>query len=89
MAARDFDATATPRDVVAALGLKTRTRYFVQNVAAAGTLYMRRQTGQPAATARALCMEPSGYGHFEVDTGEGLWVWTDEPDVAVIIDDAP
>ena len=84
----DFDATQTPVDVVAALGLTQGTRYTGQNVDALGTLYIREQVAVPVPTDRAFRIQSGGEFSLRPD-GEPIWFWTDEASgCAVILGDA-
>ena len=73
----DFDATQTPVDVVAALGLTQGTRYTGQNVSGTATLFAREATAPPAVTDRAFRVESAG--QFTIrPSGPPIWCWTDE-----------
>ena len=78
MAAQDFDATNTPRDLVAALGLAAGTKYLIQNVSTVATLRVREAASAPAATARAFKVEAGGPLSIRPKAGQGVWLWTDD-----------
>ena len=78
MAAVDFDATATPQDVVAAVGLMRGRAYTAQNASTVATVYVREAATAPAPTGRAFRVEAGG--NFTVKpTGSPIWCWTDDP----------
>ena len=90
MASRDFNATAAPQDVVAALSLTAGTRYTAQNVDTIATLRIRQAAAAPAPTDRAHKVESGGQFVIEPQAGQGIWVWTDEAGgCAVIVTEAP
>lgn len=74
----DFDATETPQDVVAALGLTVGQAYTVQNVSTVATLFLREAPVAPAAAARAFRIEAAGVFTIKSETSGGIWLWTDE-----------
>ena len=84
MPALDFDATAVPADIVAALSLADGTRYFVQHVGTVGTLKFRETAVAPAPAARGFKIEAGGVGRVKPD-GTPIWFWTDGPGVPVIL----
>ena len=89
MASRDFDATGTPKEIVADLGLSLGARYQGQNVSTVATLRVREATVAPAATDRAIRIEAGGIFTIRPDGTNGIWLWTDEPDCPVIVTPAP
>lgn len=85
MPSQDFDATTTPQDIVAALSLTAGTRYTGQNVSTFATLRVRQAAGAPAASDRAHKIEAGGSFTIDPQTGQGVFVWTDEADGAAVI----
>ena len=88
MPAVDFDATASPVDMAAAVGLTQGQSYTGQNVSTVATLYVRPAAMAPAVTARAFRVEAGG--SFTVKpNGSPVWCWTDDPaGCPVILDQA-
>ena len=78
MPAIDYEASATPTDLVAGAGLVAGTLYAGQNTSTTATLFVRGALVTPAAGDRAFRVEAGS--PFQVkDRGEPIWVWTDEP----------
>ena len=84
----DFVATGEPRDLIAALSLATGTMYSVQNVDPASRVFIRIQAAAPARTDRANVLHPWEVGYPTADPGESIWIWTDRPDAAVVVNEA-
>ena len=88
MAAVDFDATETPRDVVAALSLTSGTAYTCQNVDVKATLFIREAATAPLVTDRAFRIESGGTFTLKI-AADPIYLWTDDADgCAVIIEEA-
>lgn len=88
MAAVDFDATASPVDMAAAVGLTQGRAFTGQNLSTVATLFVREAASMPAVTARAFRVEAGGT--FTVKpNGSPVWCWTDDPaGCPVILDEA-
>ena len=81
MASLDFDATAQPTDVIAALSLARGRSYEGQNVSTTATLYLRDVAvggAVPEPTSRAKRVEASGTFTIRPD-GDPTYLWTDAP----------
>ncbi len=90
MASQDFDATAAPQDIVAALGLAVGTVYSGQNTDSVATLFIREAAAAPPAGARAFRVEAGGQFTIKPEAGLGIYLWTDDPaGCAAILDTAP
>ena len=87
MPSQDFVARAAPADVVAALALDTGTRYTCQNVSTTATLFAREAATMPAVTDMAFRVEAGGNFTIKPD-GTPIWMWTDNGNCPVILDDA-
>lgn len=84
MAALDFDATTTPRDVVAALSLTAQSIYAAQNTSTTATLFVREAAAAPTPGARAFKVEAGS--PFELrPLGEPIYLWTDDPQGCPVI----
>ena len=89
MPSRDFDATTVPTDIVAALSLTIGQAYTGQNVDSISTLRFREAVTAPDAVTRAHKIESGGNFTIEPQTGESIFVWTDDPrGCAVIVTEA-
>ena len=90
MASRDFDATAVPQDVVAALSLTAGTRYQGQNASTTATLFIRETVVAPVTGDRAFRVEAGGAFTVGPEPGVAVWLWTDDPaGCPVIVGEAP
>ena len=91
MAARNVDATTTPTNIVAGLGLTVGTRYTIQNVDPAATVYVREAAVAPTGGAlRGFVLAPFVHATLVPDTGVGIWLWTGRADGAkLVIDESP
>ena len=89
MASRDFDATTSSQDLVAALGLVAGTVYTGQNVSTTATLFVREAAAVPVPTARAFRIEAGGHFTINPRAGGPIWLWTDDPGgCPVLVDQA-
>ena len=90
MPTQDFNATGTPQDIVAALGLDMGKTYTCQNVGAFQTLRVREAASAPDARASAFRVEASGHFTVKPDGANAIWVWTDDPaECPVVLTEAP
>ena len=79
MASQDFDATTVPQDIISVLNLTAGSAYTCQNVDAISTLRFREAATVPDAIARAHKIEAGGHFTFEPQTGQLIYLWTDDP----------
>ena len=84
-ATQDFTVTLAPRDIAGPLSLVSGTRYTIQNIDPAARVFLRVQVSAPARTDRANIIQPLGAGAVSIDTGEGIWCWTDDEAGAAIV----
>ena len=90
MPAMDFDATATPVDIVVDLNLQVGTTYSGQNVSTTATLFTRPSASPAAVGDRAFRVEAGGVFTLTPESGVSVWVWSDDPaGCPVIVDEAP
>ena len=85
MAAQDFNATTTPRDIVDELGLVVGTRYTIQNVSTVATLRFREAVTPPSPDARAFRAEAGSAFALKPDGTNGIFLWTDDAEGAPVI----
>ena len=82
--AADFDASTQPRDVVAALSLRSGMQYTCQNVDTTATLLVREAAAAPLVTARGFRI-PAG-GNFTLKVAAApIYLWTDDPAGCAVI----
>ena len=90
MATMEFDATQAPADLIADLSLSAGTTYTIQHVGTTGTLYVKRAVAAPSPGDRAFKVEAGGFIGVNADTGEGIFVWTDDAaGVPLVVDEVP
>lgn len=86
--AADFDASTQPRDVVAALSLRSGMQYTCQNVDTTATLFVRETAAVPLVTARAFRIPAGGNFTLKISV-DPIFLWTDDADgCAVIVEEA-
>ena len=85
---RDFLVTGAPQDLVAGLSLTVGTTYSLQNVDSVARIFVRIQATAPTAGARGNILAVGEFSYPTADPGDGIWVWTDRPPAALIVNDA-
>ena len=91
MASRNVDVTTDPTDIVTGVGLTVGTRYTLQNVDPAATVFVREAAVKPTGGAlRGFVLAPFVNATVVPDAGIGIWLWTGRADGAkLVIDEAP
>ena len=86
MASRNVDVTTDPTNIVSGVGLTVGTRYTIQNVDPAATVFVREAAVKPTGGAlRGFVLAPFVHATLIPDTGIGIWLWTGRADGAKLV----
>ena len=89
MAPRSFSASPAPVDIKTTQSLSLNVPYLLQNISPSrGTIFVKSASSMPSADEAAFRVEAGAFIRLAADTDLGIWVWSDEDEVPVILDRA-
>ena len=79
MATLDFEATDTPQDLGAALGIDFSNRHSIENLSNSERVRIRFSPTAPASSQRGPILQPGEERIIYTTGSDKIWIWIPSP----------